>query len=101
MTNCRTVAILSIATAIVMGAGRIFIASMDGYKQVDSFTKKITHFYKEPDETRNFEMLMEKHNWNEHLLRQINNYLVSNNKEGLCILTPTSHKSFYKSFEVA
>lgn len=100
MTNCRTVSILSIATAIVMGAERIFIAGMDGYKQVDSFTEKIIHFYKEPDETRNFEMLMEKHNWNERLLRQMNNYLVSNNKEGLCILTPTSHKAFYKSFEV-
>ena len=100
MTNCRTVSILSIAVAIIMGAGRIFIAGMDGYKQVDSFMKKSVHFYEELDETTNFEMLMEKHNWNEHLLRQINNYLISNNKEGLCILTPTSHKAFYKSFEI-
>ena len=99
MTNCRTVSILSIAVAIIMGAERIFIAGMDGYKQVDNFLKKSVHFYEEADETGNFEMLMEKHNWNERLLKQIDNYLVSNNKDGLCILTPTSHKAFYKSVE--
>ena len=99
MTNCRTISILSVAVAIVMGAERIFIAGMDGYKQVDNFMKKSVHFYKESDETEDFEMLMEKHNWNEQLLKQIDNYLVSNNKDGLCILTPTSHKAFYKSID--
>ena len=99
MTNCRTISILLVAVAIVMGAERIFIAGMDGYKQVDSFMKKSVHFYKESDETEDFEMLIEKHNWNERLLKQIDNYLVSNNKDGLFILTPTSHKSFYKSIE--
>ena len=99
MTNCRTISILSVAVAIVMGAERIFIAGMDGYKQVDSFMEKSVHFYKESYETEDFEMLMEKHNWNERLLRQIDNYLVSNNKDGTCILTPTSHKAFYKSIE--
>ena len=99
MTNCRTISILSVAVAIIMGAERIFIAGMDGYKQVDNFMKKSVHFYKESDETEDFEMLMEKHNWNERLLKQIDNYLVSNNKDGLCILTPTSHKAFYKSID--
>jgi len=99
MTNCRTISILSMAVAIVMGAERIFIAGMDGYKQVDSFMKKSVHFYKESYETEDFEMLMEKHNWNERLLKQIDSYLVSNNKDGLCILTTTSHKAFYKGIE--
>ena len=97
MTNCRTISILSIATAIVMGAERIFIAGMDGYKQVDSFMRTAVHYYEEPAETKTFEMLMEKHNWNEHLLRQINEYLIANDKEGLCILTPTSHRANYKN----
>ena len=99
MTNCRTISILSVAMAIVMDAERIFIAGMDGYKQVDSFMKHPVHFYKESDETEDFEILMGKHNWNEQLLKQIDNYLVSNNKNGLCILTPTTHKAFYKSIE--
>ena len=99
MTNCRTISILSVAVAIIMGAERIFIAGMDGYKQVDSFMKNSVHFYKESDETEDFEMLMEKHNWNERLLKQIDNYLIVSNKNGLCILTPTSHKAFYKSID--
>jgi 4-hydroxy 2-oxovalerate aldolase len=99
MTNCRTISMLSIAVAIVMGAERIFIAGMDGYKQVDSFMKNSVHFYEESDEPEDFEMLMEKHNWNERLLKQIDNYLISNNKDGLCIVTPTSHKAFYKSID--
>jgi 4-hydroxy 2-oxovalerate aldolase len=88
-----------VAVAIVMGAERIFIAGMDGYKQVESFMKNPVHFYKEADETEDFEILMEKHNWNELLLKQIDNYLIANNKDGLCILTPTSHKGFYKSID--
>ena len=100
MTNCRTISILSVAVSIAMGAERIFIAGMDGYKQVDSYMKRSVHFYKEPDEPEAFEMLMEKHNWNERLLKQIDNYLISNNKDGLCILTPTSHKAFHKSIEI-
>lgn len=99
MTNCRTVSILSVAVAIVMGAERIFIAGMDGYKQVDSFVEKSIHFYREPGETESFEIKMEKHNWNERLLRQLDSYLVSNNRANLCILTPTSHKAFYKSID--
>ena len=97
MTNCRTISILSVAVAIVMGAERIFIAGLDGYKQVGSFVRNAVHFYKESDETEDFGMLMEKHNWNERLLKQIDNWLVSRNKDGLCILTPTSHKAFFKS----
>jgi len=99
-SNCRTVSILSVVVAIVMGAKRIFIAGMDGYKQVESFTGNFHHFYKEVGETTDFEILMERHNWNEILLKQIEDYLVSNGKEGVSILTPTSHKNFYKSIDM-
>jgi 4-hydroxy 2-oxovalerate aldolase len=98
--NCRTVAILQIAAAIAMGAERVFIVGMDGYKQVDNFIKKSVHFYKEPQETKSFEILMEKHNDNERLLKQIDKYLTDKNKDGLLILTPTSHKAFYKSIDL-
>ncbi len=99
MNNCRTISILSIAVAIVMGARRIFIAGMDGYKHVDSYMSKTIHFYKESDEADDFEILMEKHNWNEKLLKQIDNYLIQNHQEGICILTQTSHRAFYKSID--
>ena len=99
MNNCRTVSVLSIAVAIVMGAKRIFIAGMDGYKHADLYLGNNIHFYSETDETENFDMLMEKHNWNELLLKNINKYLLQNNKQDLMIITPTSHKSFYHSVD--
>jgi hypothetical protein len=86
-----------IAVAIVMGAKRIFIAGMDGYKSKDDFLSNNVHFYKETQEADDFKMLMDKHNWNEALLNSINEYLHSQNKEGLHIITPTSHRYFYNS----
>ena len=96
-SNCRTVSILLIATAIVMGAKRIFIAGMDGYKSKENFLSNNTHFYKESEEAGNFRLLIEKHNWNETLLDQINSFLIGQNKEGLHIITPSSHRHFYNS----
>jgi len=96
-SNCRTISILLAAIAIIMGAKRIFIAGMDGYKSKENFLSKQTHFYQESEEAENFKLLMEKHNWNEQMLKNINDYLLSNEKEGLHIITPTNHKYFYSS----
>ena len=99
MNSCRTISILSIAVAIVMGAKKIYIVGLDGYKNVDIFIGNNIHFYPEPDETENFGMLMEKHNWNELLLGEIDNYLLKNKLHELTILTPTSHKSFFHNID--
>ena len=48
-SNCRTVSILLVAMAIVMGARRIFVAGMDGYKNKEGFLKKGIHFYNETE----------------------------------------------------
>jgi 4-hydroxy 2-oxovalerate aldolase len=93
LSNCRTVSVLLIATAIVMGSERIFIAGMDGYKGSREYA---THFYNETEEATDYKILIEKHNWNELLLNQINKFRVKKNKEGLHIITPTNHKMFYK-----
>ena len=96
-SNCRTVSILLIAVAIVMGAKRLFIAGMDGYKDKENFVSGGVHFYKESEEGENLRMLVEKHNWNEKVINSINSFLTLQNKEGLHIITPTSHKCFYNS----
>lgn len=96
-SNCRTVSILLIGVAIIMGAKRIFIAGMDGYKSKENFLSKNVHFYKESEEAENFRLLVEKHNWNEALLKSINAFLAEQGKEGLHIITPTNHKYFYNS----
>jgi len=94
-SNCRTVSILSIALAIIMGAKRIFIAGMDGYRSKENFLSKKLHFYNEIEEASDFKLLIEKHNWNETLLKSINSYLNDKNKEDVHIITPTNHRRFY------
>ena len=96
-SNCRSIVMLLVATAVVMGGCRIFIAGMDGYQSEENFKANKVHFYDEAVETKNFRMLLELHNWNEKLLQSINRYLTGQGREGLYIITPTSHKQFYKS----
>ncbi|MCA9408088.1 MAG: hypothetical protein H6755_07255 [Candidatus Omnitrophica bacterium] len=96
-SNCRTVSILLTAVSIVMGAKRIFIAGLDGYKHSELLSSETTHFYKEVEETQEKKSLIAKHDWNEAMLESINEYLLKHNREGLHILTPTSYKSFYHS----
>ena len=73
------------------------IAGMDGYKYKEESPSDKIHFYDESAETQNLKALLELHNWNERLLNSVNQYLLAQNKEGLHIITPTSHKAFYNS----
>lgn len=96
LTNCRTVSILLVAIAIIMGAKRIFLAGMDGYLDKDINGK--FHFYNEEEAPDN-EMIREKHQWNLRYLQEIDEYLTASGQEGLHIITPTSYKKFYKGIE--
>lgn len=95
--NCRTVAVLLVAVAIVMGARRIFAAGLDGYSGMTSAEE--FHFYREKQETEDRELIIERHQYNQHYLEQIDHYLNQRNMEGIHILTPTSYKAFYKGIE--
>lgn len=96
-TNCRTVAVLLLGAAIVMGAQRIFAVGMDGYIQNKS--SQDMHFYNEKDEKENREMILEMHRWCQSFLEQIDQYLIARGKEGVHILTPTNYRAFYKGLE--
>lgn len=92
----RTVALLAVGTAVAMGAKRVFIAGMDGYITGSSNdSKNELHFYSEPEEAEQEDVLKDKHELNEQMLEKINNYLKAQDKDGLCILTPTSYECFY------
>jgi len=95
MSNCRTISVLLIGVAICMGAKRVFVAGMDGY--MDKKLVSRTLFYKEKFDATDYDLNMKRHHWNEHFLKQIDNYLQKNGGEGIHIITPTSHSSFYKS----
>lgn len=95
--NCRTVSVLLIGVAIVMGAKRLFVAGMDGYLDKNAVTKAL--FYDEQIEPRDYDVIVDRHRWNEHFLNQIDEYVRDRHQEGIHILTPTSHQRFYKSIE--
>jgi len=97
LSNCRTIAVLLMGVAIVMGADRIFAVGLDGYANFDP--KKGFHFYKERDEMEKEDLIIERYRYNQHFLEQIDEYLRASGKEGIHILTPTSHKTFYKGIE--
>jgi len=97
VTNCRTISVLLIGVAAVMGAKRIFITGMDGY--MDKNSVKNTLFYDEQFEPDEYEINMERHRWNEDFLHQINQYIENTGREGIHVITPTSHQSFYKGIE--
>jgi len=94
--NCRTISVFLTGVAIVMGAGRIFIAGLDGYLGVHS--GKGSHFYQE-QEMEEQEMLCEKHEGNLRYLTEIDEYLSRRDKEGIHILTPTGYRTFYKGIQ--
>jgi 4-hydroxy 2-oxovalerate aldolase len=96
-TNCRTIAVLLIGIAIVMGAKRVFAVGMDGYLGIN--TKDSLHFYYEKHEKEDKEKLIEIHQCCQRFIGQIDQYLTTREKEGFHILTPTSYKLFYKGIE--
>ncbi len=115
-TNCRTVSVLLVGVAVVMGANRVHAAGMDGYLQKELVSSALSNekeaggyvfdavedeegtlFYDEKFDARASDLNVERHRWNDRFLRQIDEYLKRQGGEGVHILTPTSHEAFYKS----
>ena len=96
-TNCRTISVLLVGAAVVMGARRIFIAGMDGYLDKVSLSKSL--FYDEALEPSEDDLLVKRHHWNERFLQQIDKYVRERNGEGIHIITPTSHHQYYKGMD--
>jgi 4-hydroxy 2-oxovalerate aldolase len=95
--NCRTVSVLLMGAAVVMGAERIFCVGTDGYLNLDEHGNPL--FYEETDEKEEGDLIIDMHKWNHKFIGQINNYLLKNGREGIHILTPTSYREFYKGIK--
>lgn len=95
--NCRTVSVLLMGLAVVMGAEKIFAVGMDGYLNTDSQGNLL--FYNEVDEKKDRDIIIDMHKWNNKFIGQINEYLLNLGKEGIDILTPTSYTQFYKGIK--
>jgi competence transcription factor ComK len=93
-SNCRTISVLLIGVAVVMGAERVFVAGMDGYIGIDSLND--TFFYEEKLDPQEHKICVERHRSNERFLGQLDSYIRDQGGEGVYIITPTNHLSFYK-----
>jgi len=96
-TNCKTISLLLLGVAIVMGAERIWAVGMDGYINIGQGGKR--HFYNENSSKTDEKMILNLHRWCELFLNQINSYFISQGKEGIHILTPTAYKQYYKGID--
>lgn len=95
-TGYYTVSVLLILVANLMGAGRIFVAGMDGYKHTGG---KRIHFYNETDETLSQDVEMQKHKLSSQLLKDIRRYLIGKGNEEFRIITPTTYSSHYSGIK--
>ncbi len=94
-TNCATVSILLIAVAIVMGARKIYVAGLDGYKLVDG---NAIHFYDEKEIEKKIGS-DSVHNICKRHLTDIHNYQLKHHMDPFVIITPTSYADFYVKME--
>ncbi|MGE5373186.1 MAG: hypothetical protein ACM3QZ_14505 [Solirubrobacterales bacterium] len=93
-TNCRTISVLLLGIAAVMGGKRVFAAGMDGYVGTDS--QGSLYFYKDINTITDQSITMELHKWCDFYIGQIDQYLVRQGKEGVHIITPTGYANYYK-----
>lgn len=97
LSNCRTISVLLLGVAIVMGADKIFAAGLDGYIGTDTNGEIL--FYKEKEAKLDKDIIINMHKWNKKFIKQINDYFTSMGKEEIHILTPTSYGEFYKGIK--
>ena len=100
--TCKSVAILMIAVAIVMGGRMIYVAGMDGYSKIIENGSSSIHynksrpkynFNKEKKEFLRHYTTVEK--YQKRFLREIREYQILHNKEPFKIITPTVFEEHY------
>ncbi len=100
--SCKSVAVLMIAVAIVMGAKNIYVAGLDGYSRIIESGKKDIHYNLSQPK---FNIETEKEQFLEHyykseayqvrFLREIREFQIRHGKEPYRIITPTVHRGHY------
>lgn len=102
LASCKSVTVLMIAVAIVMGARQIFVVGMDGYSELIEHSGGSIHynasqpkydFKGEKDKFLNHYYKLER--YQTRFLREIREYQVRNGKLPFKILTPTLYKGHF------
>lgn len=84
-SNCRSIAILLGAVALVMGATQLYFAGLDGY-----LGEGDTMFYKE-EESNSLQNILKKHNDNQKYLNQLFECCKISGCGGVQPITPTTY----------
>jgi len=92
--DCSSVSMLLVTVAIVMGAGEVYVAGMDGFL-MSGEREGGFYFYEERDQTTSVEFNTLRQKWGERTLRLLDEYLVRLGKSGVNIITPTSYERYY------
>lgn len=103
MASCRSVSLLVLGVALVMGASRIAVAGVDGYAALLQENRRLQYYPGDtdvgPDPTRKREFFLELEAYQVRFLDEISAYMKRQGMEPFRIFTPTQHVSHYESLE--
>lgn len=99
--SCRTIAVLLVAVALVMGARRIFVAGTDGYKEILARRGQIHHYAdalpKDAErQQKNDAYLLDVEQANSRFLDEIAAHQRNQGLEPFRIVTPTTYQRHYQ-----
>ena len=97
--SCRTVSVLLIGVALVMGAGRVLVAGLDGYGPLLSNNEEIYHYEGQTDfgpRNNKDAYLLETERYCSRFLNEISQYMVRNELAPFKIVTPTAYSDHYQ-----
>ncbi len=103
MASCRTVSVLLIGVALVMGGERVFVAGLDGYGLLPSKDEDV-HYYKGerdhgPDVANKDTYLMQAESMCSRFLDEISHYMTQQGLEPFKIVTPTTYSDHYQDIQ--
>jgi 4-hydroxy 2-oxovalerate aldolase len=97
-SNCRTISTLLLGVAVIMGAKRVHVVGMDGYRnQNEELSSDL--FYQESEKVSNKDVLADLNKWSHFYIKSISDYLMNKGGDGVIIMTPTSYSDFYKGID--
>lgn len=102
-TDCRSVSILLIGVAIIMGAGRIFVAGIQGFRRLLADSAPL-HYVDTPTELVHDPQLSREYYLNRaeetaRSLESVRQYMEKQGLEPFKIITPTDYEGHYQSLE--
>lgn len=96
--SCRTIGVLMMAVALIMGAKRIYVYGLDGYRSVLRHSKSINHYDLNHTALDKAEIkrMLKVENYNSRFLNEISSYMESKSLPPPSIITPTVYLDYYK-----